>query len=104
MDLLFDPAARTDDRGLVDALARMAIALPPRTTLKFELHHFSPQAGDHAEIGWEGDAIVPVRISAAATVELGYTAFRAGPAAQALALGVNGAWRHWAYLQLKAGF
>jgi hypothetical protein len=104
MDLLFDPAQRTDDRGLVDALARMAVALPPRTTLKFELHHFSPQAGDHAEIGWEGDAIVPVRISAAATVELGYTAFRAGPAAQALALGVNGAWRHWAYLQLKVGF
>lgn len=104
MDLFLDPAARTNDRGLVDAMATSAIAFPPRTTLKLELHHFAPQAGDHAEIGWEGDAIVPVRVSTAAIVELGYTAFRAGPAAQAMSLGANGAFRHWAYLQLKASF
>lgn len=104
MDLFLDPAARTNDRGLVDAMATTAIALPPRTALKVELHHFAPQAGDHAEIGWEGDFIAPVRISSAATIELGYTAFRAGPAAAAMGLGANGAWRHWAYLQLKTGF
>jgi hypothetical protein len=53
-----------------------------------------------------GGATTPraARAQTAATVELGYTAFRAGPAAQAMALGVNGASRHWAYLQLKAGF
>jgi hypothetical protein len=104
MDLFTDPAARTNDRGLIDALATTAIALPPRTTLKIELHHFAPQAGPAGEIGWEGDVIVPVRFSAAATMELGYTAFLAGPAAAAMGLGANGTWRHWAYLQLKAGF
>jgi len=104
MDIFTDPAARTNDRGLVDALATTAIALPPRTALKIELHHYAPQAGTHSEIGWEADAIAPVKISAAATLELGYTAFHAGPAAAAMGLGADGAWRHWAYLQLKAAF
>jgi hypothetical protein len=104
MDLFLDPAARTNDRGLIDALATTAITLPPRTTLKVELHHFAPQAGVPGEIGWEADVIAPVRLSSAATMELGYTAFRAGPAAAAMGLGANGTLRHWAYLQLKAGF
>jgi hypothetical protein len=104
MDLFLDPAARTNDRGLIDALATTAIALPPRTTLKVELHHFAPQVGTRAEIGWEADVIAPVRISSAATMELGYTVFRAGPAAAAMGLGANNVLRHWAYLQLKAGF
>ena len=104
MDLFTDPAARTNDRGLVDALATTAIALPPRTTLKIELHHFAPQAGPSGDIGWEGDFIVPVRFTSVATMELGYTAFHAGPAAAAMGLGSNGVWRHWAYLQLRAGF
>lgn len=104
MDLFLDPAARTNDRGLIDALATASMALPPRTTLKIELHHFAPQAGARAEIGWEADVIAPVRLSSAATMELGYTAFRAGPAAAAMGLGANNTFRHWAYLQLKAGF
>lgn len=104
MDLFTDPAARTNDRGLVDALATTAIALPPRTALKIELHHFAPQAGPAGEIGWEADFIAPVKFSTFATMELGYTAFRAGPAAAAMGLGADGSWRHWAYLQLRAGF
>lgn len=104
MDLFTDPAARTNDRGLIDALATTALSLPPRTTLKVELHRFAPQAGDHAEIGWEADVIAPVQLSRVATMELGYTAFRASAAAAGMGLGANGAWRHWAYLQMKAAF
>jgi hypothetical protein len=104
MDLFLDPAARTLDRGLIDALATTTIALPPRTTLKVELHHFAPQTGARAEIGWEADVIAPVRLSTSTLFELGYTAFRAGPAAQAMGLGVNNSVRQWTYAQLKASF
>src|SRR2546430_13011430 len=34
---------------LFRSLATTAIALPPRTTLKIELHHFAPQAGPAGE-------------------------------------------------------
>ncbi len=104
MDLFLDPAARTVDRGLIDALVSTAITLPPRTTLRVELHHFAPQAGSRAEIGWEMDVTVPVRISTIALFETGYTAFRAGPAALAMGLGTNNSVRQWMYAQLKASF
>jgi hypothetical protein len=43
-------------------------------------------------------------MSSAATVELGYTLFRAERAAPLAGLGADGSVRHWAYLQLRAGF
>ena len=104
MDLFTDPAARTKDRGLVDALATSSVALDPAVTLRADLHHFSLAAGDTRPLGWEGDLILPVRVSGAAAVELGYTLFRAERAAPLAGLGASGTTRHWAYLQLRAGF
>ena len=104
MDLFLDPAARTNDQGLVDALGVMTAELNSRATLRTELHHYAPQAGKTSEIGWELDAIMPIKLSSAATLELGYGAFRAGAGATAMALGANGYARHWAYAQLRASF
>lgn len=104
MDLFLDPAARTNDQGLVDALGVATTELNSRMALRTELHHYSPQAGNAREIGWELDVIAPIKVSSAATLELGYGAFRAGPGAAAMGLGATEYARHWAYAQLRAWF
>ncbi|HEX3157993.1 MAG TPA: alginate export family protein [Gemmatimonadaceae bacterium] len=104
MDVVGDPAAATRERGLVDAMARGSLVLSPVTTLRGELHRFTLATGSERHLGWEADVVLPVRLSPAAGVELGYSAFRAGRGAAAVGLGDDGAMRHWAYLQLRAGF
>ena len=104
MDVVGDPATTTGDRGLVDALASASLVLSPSATVRGELHRFALPTGDERSLGWEADVVLPVRLSPAAGVELGYGAFRAGRGAAAVGLGENGATRHWAYLQLRAGF
>jgi len=104
MDLFLDPAARTNDQGLIDALGMASAELNSRMTLRTELHHYAPQAGKAGEIGWEFDVVAPLKLSSAATFELGYGAFRAGPNAASMGVGANGYARHWAYAQMRASF
>ena len=104
MDVVGDPAATTKERGLVDALATAGATLSPTLSVRAELHRFALATGDERALGWEADVTVPVRLGAAAGVELGYSAFRAGPGGAAVGLGDDGSLRHWAYLQLRASF
>ncbi len=108
MDLFLDPAARTGDRGLVDATAGAAMTLSPRVALRADVHHFRTAAAGAGAVdralGWEGDLTMPVRVSQAASIELGYALFRPGAGGQALGLGDEGVLRHWGYLQLRVGF
>ena len=108
MDLFLDPAAVTGDRGLVAAIASAAVTLSPRATLRADAHHFRlaaehPTAGGRA-IGEELDLTLPLRVSPASAVELGYSLFRPGVAGAALGLGGEGRVRHWGYAQLRASF
>ena len=108
MDLFLDPAAVTGDRGLVDAIASAAVTLSPRATLRADAHHFRlaaehPTASGRA-IGEELDLTLPLRLSPASAVELGYSLFRPGVAGAALGLGGEGRVRHWGYAQLRASF
>jgi hypothetical protein len=104
MDVVGDPAASTRDRGLVDVLATLATRLSPAVGLRAELHHFALASGRTRDLGWEADLVLPVRMGDAASVELSYGAFRAGPGAAAVALGRDASVRHAAHLQLRAGF
>lgn len=103
MDVIGDPAASTRERGLVDAIAMATARVSPSFAPKLELHRFT-LAGGGATLGAEGDLIAPLRLSAASTVELGYSLFRAGRAAGDVGLGADGSTRQWMYLQLRAGF
>lgn len=111
MDLFLDPAARTRERGLVDALAGAAVKLSPRATLRLDAHHFRTAAGTPVGgasgsrvLGWEGDLTLPVQLSNAAGLELGYSVFRPGEGVEVLGLGRDGALRQWGYAQLRVGF
>jgi len=104
MDLFLDPAAATKDQGLVDLLGVMTSQLNPTVALRTELHRYSLQAGKTGEIGWELDAIVPIKLSQAATLDLGGGTFRAGASAAGMGLGTAGYARHWVYAQLRASF
>ncbi|MDA1080065.1 MAG: alginate export family protein [Gemmatimonadetes bacterium] len=104
MDLFGDPAGRTKERGLVDALGMVSRELNSRTTLQAELHRYNTQAGDTREIGWELDVVAPVRLSGGASLQFGYGAFRAGPGAAAIGLGAEGSSRHWAFAMVRAAF
>ena len=104
MDLFLDPAARTNDQGLVDALGIATMEVNSRASVRTELHHYAPQAGKTSEIGWEFNAIVPLKLSNSASLDLGYGLFRAGPGASAMGLGAKDYARHWAYAQLRAWF
>ncbi len=104
MDLFGDPNSRTGERGLVDALAMINTELTERAQLHGELHRYAAQAGDSREIGWELDITIPMRLSPAASFEVGYGAFRAGPGASTIGLGAAGTSRHWAYAMLRTAF
>lgn len=104
MDLFLDPAARTNDAGLVDAFGSVTRTVSARTSLRADLHRFAAQAGPTGEIGWELDVIAPVKLSPASALEIGYAAFRAGRAAAAMGLGAQDATRQWGYVQLRASF
>lgn len=104
MDLVGEPAASTRERGLVDAFATAAVRLHPAASLRGELHRLALATGDGRALGWEADAVVPLRIGATASLELGLAAFRAGPGAATVGLGSNGRTHRRGYLQLRAGF
>ena len=103
-DLFLDPAARTNDAGLVDAFGSTTHAFGARYSLRADLHRFATQAGSGGQIGWELDVIAPVKLSSASALEVGYTGFRASAAAAAMGLGPPGHVRQWGYVQLRAGF
>jgi len=108
LDLFTDPAARTNDRGLVDAFANSTWQIDPSYGLRAELHRFSAEAQGVGQssgpFGWEGDLTLPYKVSAFVTVEGGYSLFRAGTGAAGTTLGSAGQVHHWVYLQLRAGF
>ncbi|HEY4304499.1 MAG TPA: alginate export family protein [Gemmatimonadaceae bacterium] len=104
MDLIGDPATSTKERGLADVLANGAIGLTSRSSLRAEVHHFSMMAGTDRPLGWETDLTLPTRVNRAATVDLGYSAFRADDGAGVVGLANPGRTRSWVYLQLTVGF
>ena len=104
MDVIGEPAATTRERGLTDVLAiaswRVSSSLRPRA----ELHRYALATGSERHLGWEGDVVLPIRISPAATMDIGYGTFRAGRGAPQIGLGANSTVKSWAYLSLRAGF
>ena len=104
MDAIGDPAAATRERGLVDALATGSVRLTGALALRGELHHFRLASGAGRDLGWESDVTLPLRLTPAAGLELGYSAFRAGGDAATVGLGSRGTFRDWAYLQLRVAF
>lgn len=104
MDVIGEPAAATKERGLVDALVTGSFTLSRTARLAGELHHFALATGRDRPLGWEVDVTLPVRVRAGIDVAAGYSAFRAASGAAAVGLGADGTLRHWAYVQLKAGF
>lgn len=106
MDLFLDPAAQTNDRGLIDGLVTLTLQRDP-LPLRATVHRFwlaSSDGVDQSEIGWEFDLTVPFEVGDAGTALVGYSAFRAGGGAQEANLGYSGSYRHWAFAQLGISF
>jgi hypothetical protein len=108
LDLFLDPAGRTHDRGLVDAMASARVALPHELELEVDAHGFwlQQQFADVADrfIGWELDFTLPVPLGPGQRLQLGYSAFRAGAVAPLVGLGESGTVWHWAYIQAAFSF
>lgn len=108
IDFFLDPAARTGDRGLIDGMASASVGLPGDVNLDVDVHGFWLQQDLQMDvdrlIGWEVDVTLPVRIGAGQQLQLGYSAFRNGPAAEFIGLGRERHWSHWAYLQAAFAF
>lgn len=108
MDLFLDPAARTGDRGLVDAIATATVALARDVPLTLDVHRFwtaAQRTDDEAsDLGWELDFTVPLTIAAGQRLQLGYSAFRNGDAAPLAGIGESGDWGHWGYLMATFSF
>jgi hypothetical protein len=107
MDLFLNPAARTRDRGLVDAMVNARAGLGGSRVLEIDLHRFSlaNTAGlDSGEIGWELDFTYPFRVADAGRFMLGYSLFRGGAAAPAVGLGAEGKISHWGFIQAAVPF
>jgi hypothetical protein len=107
MDLFLNPAARTRERGLVDALLGVKAGLGRAGTLEIDLHRFSlanTSGINESEIGWELDLTYPFKIAEAGRFMVGYSAFRGGPAAELVGLGPDGKLRHWGFLQAAVPF
>ena len=108
IDLFLDPAARTLNRGLVDAMASLTLGLPRAPVLEVDAHgfwlHRDLLSSDDRLIGWELDFTIPVRLGPGQQLHLGYSAFRNGPAAPLIGLGAERDMWHWAYLQASFAF
>jgi hypothetical protein len=107
MDLFLNPAARTKDRGLVDAMLNARTGLGRAGVLEIDVHRFSlanTSGISDAEIGWELDLTYPFRIAEAGRFVFGYSVFRGGSAAPALGLGADGKISHWGFLQAAVPF
>jgi Alginate export len=104
LDVIGDPAATTKERGLRDAFVTATHPATSWLAPRAELHRFTLATGAQRRLGVEADLVVPIRLAAGTTLELGYALFRAGPAAEPLGLGVDRSYRKWGYAQLRAGF
>ena len=108
IDFFLDPATRTRDAGLVDGMASATIALAQDVRLELDAHGFWLQQDvpwtDDSLIGWEIDTTLPIRLGDGQQLQLGYSAFRGGPAAGFIGLGGEREWSHWAYLQATFSF
>ena len=104
MDNFGEPAAGTRERGLVDLLAMSSRVINGPLSIKGELHYFTLQAGDHADLGTELDLALPMRVDRAGVVEIGYGVFRPAGGAELLGIATRNRMRHWGYLQLRASF
>ena len=108
IDFFLDPAARTIDRGLIDGMASASLGLTHELRLDLDVHGFWLQqdllVGVDRLIGWELDVTLPVRLGAGQQLQLGYSAFRNGPAAEFLGLGRDRDWSHWGYIQAAFSF
>jgi hypothetical protein len=108
IDFFLDPAARTQDRGLIDGIAAATLGLPRELRLDLAAHGFWTQRPIVPDadrlIGYELDVTLPVRLGVGQQLQLGYSAFRNGPVAPLLGLGRDRAWSHWAYLQATFSF
>lgn len=108
MDLFLDPAARTGDRGLVDAIASTTVRLAQDVPLALDVHRFwtaAERPGDGSrDLGWELDLTLPLTLAPGQRLQLGYSAFRAGDAAPLAGIGAAGRWAHWGYLMATFGF
>lgn len=104
MDLFLDPAARTLDRGLVNALGSAQFRLHPNGVLRGDLHGFWTAAGGRHPIGWELDPNAPATLLGVLRLELGYSIFRASSAGELIGVGPSGEVLQWGYAQLRVGF
>ena len=108
MDLFLDPAARTGDRGLVDAIASATVRLARDVPLTLDVHRFwtaAQRAPDEpSDLGWELDLTMPFTIAPGQRLQLGYSAFRTGDAAPLANIGAPGRWAHWGYLMATFSF
>lgn len=107
-DLWLDPQARTQDRGLVDAMLNVAVQLREGWPLAIDLHRFTTAAQRTAEeaeaLGWELDLTLPVAIASNQRLQLGYSLYRNGEAMPVLGLGEEDDVWHWGYAMLTFSF
>jgi hypothetical protein len=96
-----NPASTLRGRGLTDAFVSTTVAAARWVSVRADAHRMTATRGGGL-LGYEADVIAPVRLPGGATVELGYTAFRAGPTGAAVGLGAAGAVRGWGYVQVTA--
>jgi hypothetical protein len=104
IDLVGDPSATTRERGLQDVFVQTDLRFTERLRVHGEVHHMRLATGTNRELGWEADAVLPLRISDLARIDIGYSAFRASSGAAGIGLGTAGNIQHWAYVQLRASF
>lgn len=84
MDLFTDPAAKTRDAGLIDALTSASWRATEALGARAELHRFTRATATDCTLGWETDVVLPYRFGSAASIEAGYSAFRAAGDAAAM--------------------
>ncbi len=104
IDLFVDPARATKDRGLHDLFVTTDLMVSPTMRVRTDLHHMRAATGTNRHLGWELDVMAPLRLTDDVTLDLGYSAFRAGPGAATLGLGATDALQHWAFLQMRTQF
>lgn len=104
MDVIGDPATTTRDRGLFDLFGGSTTPLTRSLSLRADVHHFALASGADRPLGWEADVILPIKLNAAASLDLGAGLFHAQRGAEAVGIAKNGTSSGWTYLQLVVGF
>lgn len=106
-DFFLNVPAATGERGLVDLRAGLHLTIRRDVQLRVAPHAFltaeSTASGARA-LGRELDLTLPVRLSDAAALQAGYSAFWPDRAAREVGLVTEGRVHHWAYLQSQVRF